>query len=797
MSRRALLALWAACAVVAHWLPAWVQPVLRADPPAQSPRQLHYKIDARLDAKTRQIKATGTLTWKNPAPVPVGEVWLHLYLNAFKDKRSAFMLESNAAHRGHKFDPTRPGSIELTSFRRKDGPELRGNGTFEPPAHYPHDTTVLRIPLDQPVPSGASVVFDLAWTSQMPRVFARTGYGLGADFFMVAQWYPKPGVFEPVPGGPTEAHPDGWHWNCHAFHGSSEFYADYGTYDVRLTVPDKFAGRIGASGKQQGEPTTGEDGTTTYTFRAEDVHDFAWVAGKDFVVHEVQFEGGAGTDPKEQAHVARILGKEPSDLDLPPVTLHFLLQPEHEDQLDRHVRAVKHAITLMGFWFGPYPYPTLTIVDPDHRGRDAGGMEYPTLITGGTRYIRAARQLSPEGVLVHEFGHQHFYGLIGTNEFESAWMDEGFTTYATARVLMHAYPPSERVTWYAGFPWYGERPLPFSSVPTGSRKAIGLVSMLDEHVKIPFGTWGPIKSLAAKLGVHHPPDHISLWPPEGEVTPLSFLRDVPSLGRWRPRPSSSAERERLWDASNPIVDPIAGRKAWEYMDRRSYGVNSYGRPSNALRTLEGLVGEETMLRILRAYGERYRFQHPKPAQFFELASEVAGKDLQWFFDDVFVHGRSVDYGIGSIETFPVPVVRASKAPKAKEKEKAPDLHRSDVVVRRLGEARLPVEIRVRFEGDTERRFLWERDDTVKALDGGAAPTVVNPNRGAQARWTRLRFIGPKKATLAAVDPHRLLALDRDRSNDGRRTQPHRGASITLALRMLGWVEMTTSFYGGL
>ena len=447
----------------------------------------------------------------------------------------------------------------------------------------------------------------------------------------------------------------------------------------------------------------------------------------------------------------------------------------------------------MGFWFGPYPYPTLTVVDPDHRGRDAGGMEYPTLITGGTRYIRAERQLSPEGVLVHEFGHQHFYGLVGTNEFESPWMDEGFTTYATGRVLMHAYPDPERVTWYAGLPMYGERPLPFTNWRSASHQAKGFASLFDDKLKIPFGSWGPVRDLAAQFGVNHPPGSFSLWPPASEVSALTFLREVPTLGRWRPLPYTVGDGERTRDAATPIVDPIAGRKAWEYMDRRSYGVNSYRRTANALRTLEGLVGEETMLRILRTYGERFRFQHPTPAQFFQTAQEVAGKDLQWFFDDVFIHGRSVDYGIESLETFPVPVVKVKGEAKADESE----LHRSDVVVRRFGEARMPVEVRIRFEDESERRFLWERDDSVRAIDGGAEPSVVNPKRPSQARWTRLRFIGPEKVAIAAVDPNRQFGLERNRVNDGRRKEPHRGASTNLALRMLGWVEMTTSFYGGL
>lgn len=650
----------------------------------------------------------------------------------------------------------------------------------------------MRIPLPSAIaPNGGTATWTVEWTSQLPRVYARTGHA--GDFHMVAQWYPKPGVWEE-----SEATGE-YAWNCHQFHGSSEFYADYGVYKVRLRVPESYRGRVGASGRRVAIGKDGkdelehEDGTITYEHQVNDVHDFAWVAGRDFLVFEETFDPEKATDAAELARVAKIVGRDPKTLALSPVKVTFLLQPEHEHQLERHRKAIWASIAYMGIWYGKYPYETLTVVDPDHRGRDAGGMEYPTLITGGTRIVRANRQLSPEGVLVHEFAHQHFYGMVGSNEFESAWMDEGFTTYATARVLMKAYPGTEVVTWYAGRPFYGERPIAFTGMATDSRRAMPvLANLFDEDLKMPFGNLGPVRSMAEGFGVGHPPDEVSIWAQYGEVSPLTFIREAPVLTRVRPLPTTSKERERGWTASSPLVDPITQRKAWEYMNRRSYGQNSYSRPSSSLRTLEGLVGEETMTRIMRTYAERYRFKHPKPKDFFATAAEVAAADgkgtLDWFFADVFESARPFDFGIEKIEHVDVPKPKGSKT----------ERHGSIVTVRRFGEVRIPMDVWVAFGDGTEvRRFRWERDDTIVATDGGKAPDVITPPRGSQSKWVKLYFEGEKKVTVAEVDPLDRYGLDRDRTNDGKRAEAGARPSWDVSLRALAWMQMTTAFYGGL
>jgi hypothetical protein len=134
--------------------------------------------------------------------------------------------------------------------------------------------------------------------------------------------------------------------------------------------------------------------------------------------------------------------------------MRLLLQPEHVSQADRHLEATRATLRYYGRWYGPYPYGHITIVDPAWQS-EAGGMEYPTLFTAGTRWLVASHVTEPEGVTVHEAGHQFWYGLVGNNEFEHAWLDEGLNTFSTARAVAVAFSPnylSER--FFHGFvPW--------------------------------------------------------------------------------------------------------------------------------------------------------------------------------------------------------------------------------------------------------------------------------------------------------------------------------------------------------
>jgi hypothetical protein len=257
------------------------------------------------------------------------------------------------------------------------------------------DRTVMALPLPMPVGPNEAIEVNIEWTAKLPRPFARTGYV--GNYYFIAQWFPKIGVLENTG------------WNTHQFHAATEFYSDYGVYDVRMTVPAGFV--LGASGREM-ERTANKDGTETHRYVGQDIHDFAWTTSPDYTDAERLFE-------------------HPT---LPPVRMRLLLQREHAGQESRHFDAAAAALRYYGEWYGPYPYGYITIVDPAFQS-GAGGMEYPTLFTAGARWLAPRRVAVPDRVTIHEAGHQWWYGMVGSNEFEHAWMDEGLNTYSEARTM--------------------------------------------------------------------------------------------------------------------------------------------------------------------------------------------------------------------------------------------------------------------------------------------------------------------------------------------------------------------------
>ena len=278
------------------------------------------------------------------------------------------------------------------------------------------DRTVMAVTLPEPVGPGGTITVDMAFTAKIPRPFARTG-AIG-DYFFIGQWFPKIGVLDAS-----------GNWNCHQFHVGTEFFADFGVYDVRMTVPRGWP--LAATGRER-ERTDNGDGTTTHRYYQEDVHDFAWTTSPDFLESRERFEHPG----------------------LPPVEMRLLLQPEHASQASRHFEGARAALRYYGEWFGAYPYGHLTIIDPAWQS-ESDGMEYPTLFTVGTRWRMPPEDTYLEDTAVHETGHQWWYGMVATNEFEDAWMDEGINQYANARVMAEAFPEGREVRrLFGGFvPW--------------------------------------------------------------------------------------------------------------------------------------------------------------------------------------------------------------------------------------------------------------------------------------------------------------------------------------------------------
>lgn len=355
--------------------------------PALSPRNANYEITAELDPAKHTLVGKEHIRWRNLTTDTVTDLAFHLYLNAFAHSETTFMKESGGRHRTSSFDEKGWGYCRVTALtQRVGGSEVPLSRAFQGP-----DQTVLHATLAEAIPPGGEVLLTVAFEDQMPRVFARTGFA--GQFHMVGQWFPKLGVYEQGKG-----------WNCHPLHLNSEFYSDFGVYDVEITIPEEFI--VGATGVLWRESRSG--GKKTLSFHAEDVHDFAFCASPDFLVQEEEWEG---------------------------VEIRILMQPGNRDSLPRYSAAVRKALELNAKWLWKYPYPQITVVDPPRTGEGAGGMEYPMLITGMASPFIGKPMHMPEMVVVHEFGHQYWYGMSANNEFEEAWLDEGINSYYEVRVM--------------------------------------------------------------------------------------------------------------------------------------------------------------------------------------------------------------------------------------------------------------------------------------------------------------------------------------------------------------------------
>ncbi|HEY5952458.1 MAG TPA: M1 family metallopeptidase, partial [Kofleriaceae bacterium] len=282
---------------------------------------------------------------------------------------------------------------------------------------YPNlpDETVVELPLAEPIQPGSTVEIAMKFTEQLPEVFARTGYK--GDFHLVGQWFPKIGV--------RVADPSGERWECQPLHLNTEFFADFGNYDVTLTVPSTHV--VAATGVLVSAVETAGQ-LRTYTYHAEDVHDFVWMADPYMVVDKT-----TGRTP--------FIGQ--AKVEDGTVEVRVYARQEQEAFARRHLQAAIGAIERFSADFVPYPWPIMTIIDPPvDAAAGAGGMEYPTLVTtaGDSVFARPGVRV-PEYVTVHEVGHNWFQGILASNEPVEAWLDEGVNEWADFHVMQDLYGP--------------------------------------------------------------------------------------------------------------------------------------------------------------------------------------------------------------------------------------------------------------------------------------------------------------------------------------------------------------------
>ncbi len=695
------------------------------------------------------------LVWRNTSGHPVDHLWFHLYLNAFRDKESSYLRERAAEPRGGaEWDSDYPGSLRVNALRREDGTNLWADATrrFEcPDDGNTKDATLARVDLAAPVAPGETIALSVDFDSQLPRVLHRTGWAGDPEdpqslFFMVAQWFPKLAVL----GRDGEGLP---RWNAHQFHRNTEFFSDYGSYSVTLTVPPGFV--VGATGRMAGGPVRLADGRLSTTYVADDVHDFAWTASPHFV--EVAFPwtfssycaeapGGIGARVREAAEESARLRGAAAPVPAPEreVLVRLLLQPDHAALADRYRWSVGAALALCAAWYGAYPYPTLTVVDPPAGGTGAGGMEYPTLITVGGDRTAPAYETGLEAVTIHEFAHQYFYGLVGTNEFEQAWLDEGFTSFTDRRVQEIALGAPIARTRYG--PIATPRLRPFAPEPVFQR-----LSHLLRLDALPH----PWKRRPTLLPV---PAESPLWAYLRDLPPLHFDAFVPS-----PEPLPT-RHSYLASATHDAMD----QPGWHFAARTDYRANAYAKPTLMLFALRGMLGEAAFHRAMYGYATRYRFEHPRGADFVSVVREHAAEEARPMVD-AFLRAM-----MESATRLDVAVLGASSARR--------DDGRHDWTVRVQRRGDLAVAIEVFGEDDAGEVHLLET-----WRSGGSATTRA------------VRAVMERPMRCARLGPDWIRHLDADLSNNARVSggPGDRRPALSLAARLALSVEEVVRSYAGL
>jgi hypothetical protein len=373
---------------------------LSAQPTAENIRQslwqqqVNYNIRATLNDQTHTISAFVEMEYINNSPDALTEIYIHLWPNAYKDNSTAFArheLEGGSTD-FYFAKPEERGYIDSLTFK-VDGNVVSWN--------YLKDTIdICRIQLAKPLQPGGRITVSTPFKVKFPKVFSRMGHK--DHFYAATQWYPKPAVYD-VSG-----------WNHMPYLNQGEFYSEFGNFTVTLTVPAHY--RVAASGELQtpaeqewinqlngsSASARADSGSAkTIVYQLDKAHDFAWFAADKgyFAQSKVTLKSG------KEVHLQTF-----SVTESPKQGLEFLA----------------NAVTYYSLEVGEYPYSVCTAVDgPLEAG---GGMEYPTItICNGLN----------ETVVLHEVGHNWFYGILGSNERKYPWMDEGLNSFYENSYFAH------------------------------------------------------------------------------------------------------------------------------------------------------------------------------------------------------------------------------------------------------------------------------------------------------------------------------------------------------------------------
>ncbi len=397
-------------------------------------QEVNYTIQVKLDDVKNYLRATESINYINHSPDTLKYIWFHLWPNAYKNNNTAFAKQK-----------IENGSVDFYFSKEEDRGFIDSlnfeiNGERLKLEYDSANIDIAKVWLNKSLIPGEQVLITTPFRVKIPRTFSRLGHA--GQQYQISQWYPKPAVYDRK----------GWHAMPYLDQG--EFYSEFGVFDVFITLPQNYV--IDATGSLENEeeelwllrknvaakrklsielnylekeiensypndtiggmvfPTSSPESKTLH-YHAEDVHDFAWFADKRYLIVNdlVVLESGK------------------------KVVTTVLFTENHSATWKNAINYIDSAIYYYSKWIGDYPYSHSTAVDGALVA--GGGMEYPMItVIGGVGN-------SLDEVIAHEVGHNWFYGILGFNERDHPWMDEGINSFYEARYSDRKLKPGNSI----------------------------------------------------------------------------------------------------------------------------------------------------------------------------------------------------------------------------------------------------------------------------------------------------------------------------------------------------------------
>jgi len=380
-------------------------------------QEVNYKIDVRLDDSLHLLNAFEEIEYVNNSPDQLSFLYFHIWPNAYENNETALAEQ--------KFEFGRKIKLFRIEGQRGyiDSLDFKANGETVKWEYDPVHIDICKIFLNKPLAPGGSIMISTPFRVKIPKGnISRLGHIDQA--YAMTQWYPKPAVYDKY----------GWHQMPYLNMG--EFYSEFGSFDVSISLPKNYV--VGATGNLQNEDELNwlnekaketaairdfdlEDADfpesdkefKTLRYTESNIHDFAWFADKRFHVLKEEVE---------LPHSGR------------RVTTWAMFPNKNADLWKNANEYINDALYYYSLWYGDYPYDNCSAI---HAPLSAGGgMEYPTITVIGNNKTAMGLEM----VIMHEVGHNWFYGMIGTDEREHPWLDEGINSFSDRRYMMTKYP---------------------------------------------------------------------------------------------------------------------------------------------------------------------------------------------------------------------------------------------------------------------------------------------------------------------------------------------------------------------